>query len=147
MQSGSMITAWNTQMRELSLDSWGCRPRNSTLPFPPPAGGRTRDGSSRNYLASSPSPAPSSIPLLRRPRSVHPSPPSLLSSPPMLPIAAGACAAMAFSCVWVLSKQSCRNARKAPHHSWYSPSRSLQCVHIPWNYAKYFIVVSSTKRM
>ena len=81
-QSGSMMTARNTQTRELSPDSPGCLPRNSTLPFPPPTGGRTRNGCSGNHLARSPSTTPSSTPLLRRPRSASPSPPSPPSLPP-----------------------------------------------------------------
>ena len=159
-QSGSMMTAQNTQTRESLPDSLGCRPRNSTLPFPPPASGRTRDGCSWNHLVSSSFPTPFSTPFPRSPRSARPSPPSPTapplgvhrliggsSSPSLSTIVVGACAATAFSCARVLSKQSRSNARKAPHHSWYYPSRSLRCVHIPWNCAKCFIVVSSTKRM
>jgi len=159
-QAGSMMMAQNTQMRESPPDSQGCCPRNSTFPFPPPAGGRMRDGCSRNYLVSSSLPTPFSMPFPWSPRSACHSPPSLTalplgvhgliggsSSPSSSMIVAGACAAMAFSCARVLSKQYHRNTWKAPHHSWYSPSQSLRCVHNPWNCTKCFIVVSSIKRM
>jgi hypothetical protein len=160
VQSGSMMTAQNTQTRESPPDSPGFRQGSSTLATLAPAGGRTTDSRSGKHLVGSSFHAPFYTPFPQSPRSACPSPPSLpapplgvyaliggSSSPSSSPIVMGTYAAMAFSCVWVLSKQSRRNAQKVPHHSWYSPSRSLRCVHIHWNCVKCFVVVFSTKRM